>query len=75
MEPLDRAIKIAGPTQEQFATAIGKKQSYVSMMLHRVRTKGAKIPTDICPAIEKATKGAVTKQQLRPDVFGSSRTA
>lgn len=70
MHVLDRAIEIAGPTQEKFAKAIGKEQSYVSMLLHRVRKKGRPVPTDICPAIEAATDGAVTRYDLRPDVFG-----
>lgn len=55
-------------TQEAFGEAIGKRQSYVSMLLRRVEKNGAKIPEDICPAIEGATDGKVRRQHLRPDV-------
>jgi DNA-binding transcriptional regulator YdaS (Cro superfamily) len=71
MHILERAIELGGPTQEAFAKAIGKKQSYVSMLKHRVVEKGRPVPADICPAIERATLGAVTCRDLRPDVFQS----
>lgn len=70
MHILERAIQAGGPTQELFAKAIGKNQSYVSMLKHRVMEKGRPIPADICPAIEAATAGEITRYDLRPDVFG-----
>lgn len=70
MHILERAIQKGGPTQERFAEAIGKKQSYVSMLKHRVLEKGRLVPADICPKIEKATGGEITRHDLRPDIFG-----
>ncbi len=71
MHILTHAIEQSGLTQEQFAKAIGKtRQSYVSMLVHRVIKKGRPIPAEICPGIEAATKGKVTRYDLRPDVFG-----
>lgn len=67
---IERAIKQGGGTQEAFAKAIGKKQSYVSMLKRRVVELGRKVPSDICPKIEEATGGAVTRHDLRPDIFG-----
>jgi hypothetical protein len=76
MHPLQRAIE-KFDTQQAFAKAIGKvdsegegRQSYVSMLMHRVLKKGRPVPTDICPAIEAATNGAVTRYELREDIFG-----
>lgn len=74
MHPLARAIKASGLTQEKFAEAIGKRQSYVSMLLHRTTKKGRPVPAEICPAIEQATAGKVTRYDLRPDVFGAAPT-
>lgn len=63
-------------TQEAFARALGKvddegkgKQSYVSMLLRRM-DKGRPAPADICPKIEAATGGKISRHDLRPDVFG-----
>lgn len=69
MDILKRAIKLGGPTQEAFAAKIGKRQSYVSMLLYRVKA-GRLVPADICPKIEEATGGAITRHDLRPDIFG-----
>lgn len=66
MTPLETAIKHVG-TQAQFAAAIDKNQSYVSMLLHRIKNKGSRVPAEICPKIEEATGGKVTRQMLRPD--------
>lgn len=70
MHILESAIQKGGGTQEAFAKAIGKNQSYVSMLKRRVVELGRKVPADICPKIEEATGGEVTRYDLRPDVFG-----
>lgn len=67
LEALKVAIKEGGPTQAEFAKKIGKNQSYVSMLVHRLKKRQGKIDVEMCPKIEKATNGAVTCQQLRPD--------
>lgn len=63
-QPLDRAIEIAGG-QLKLAKAIGSAQQTVSFW--RTRANG-KVPAEVCRAIEAAT--GVTRQELRPDVFG-----
>lgn len=69
LNALKTAIKKGGPSQAKFAAKIGKKQSYVSMLLHRLKNepRTTRIDVEICPLIEAATNGEVTRQQLRPD--------
>lgn len=58
-------------SQQQLAEALGKKhQSYVGELLRRLR-KGAKVPPEVCPKIEKITQGKVTRQMLRPDLWAA----
>jgi DNA-binding transcriptional regulator YdaS (Cro superfamily) len=64
MQALHRAIQIAG-SQAELARRIGKSQAHVAQWLRR-RSVG---PT-CCIPIEKAVGGAVTRYELRPDVFG-----
>ena len=74
MHILEDAINKFGGTQKEFAEALGKPhQSYVSMLLIRVVKHGKLIPADICPAIERATKGKIKRHQLRPDLFEAPR--
>lgn len=68
MQALQRAIAIAG-SQEKLAVKIGKRQSYISMLLHRMKTQGRDIDPEICPLIEEATAGIVTRHDLRPDLW------
>lgn len=57
-------------SQAAFAKALGKPhQSYVSELLRRAE-RGRPVPTDICPKIEQATGGEITRHELRPDIFG-----
>lgn len=67
MNPLDKAIEHAGGVTA-LAEKLGVRQSVVSNW----RTRGAspRVPAERCIAIEHATGGAVTRQELRPDVFG-----
>lgn len=62
IEHLDRAIEIAG-SQSALARFCGVAQTAVSAW--RVRKS---IPAEYCPAIERATSGAVRCEELRPDV-------
>lgn len=69
LKSLLRAIAIAG-SQQALADRIGKQQSYVSMMLHRLRHRDDfRINPEICPRIEAATGGLVTRSDLRPDLW------
>lgn len=74
MRALQRAIAIAG-SQQKLAAKIGKRQSYISMLLHRMKTQGRDIDPEICPLIEEATSGAVTRHDLRPDLWPRNERA
>jgi len=62
--PLARAIAIVGG-QQALGDAIGCSQQRVWWWLHRSR----QVPAEYCYPIERATNGAVTASELRPDVF------
>lgn len=62
MKALDDAIDMAGGVGA-LAAQIGVAPSAPSMWRKRRR-----VPADQCPAIERATKGAVRCEDLRPDV-------
>lgn len=62
MDALIKAISIF-ETQTGLAKAIGVVPQVVNNWLARGR-----IPAEHCPAIEKATNGAVRCEDLRPDV-------
>ena len=63
---LDRAIAHLG-SQQALADALGIRSPSISEW--RVRSK---VPAERCLAIEQATNGAVTRYELRPDVFGAA---
>lgn len=67
MRPIERAVQIVGG-QSALARAIGGsvKQAHVWHWLN----KGGAVPAEHCAAIESATNGKVTREDLRPDVFG-----
>lgn len=64
--PLKRAIEIFG-TQQALADALGIKSPSITEWHQRDR-----VPAERCIAIELATNGAVTRYQLRADVFGDA---
>lgn len=62
---IKKSLEIHGGTQSTFAKDCGVSQGLISQFL-----KGAKKPGwKTCQKIEVITKGEVTKQQLRPDIF------
>jgi DNA-binding transcriptional regulator YdaS (Cro superfamily) len=67
--PLDHATQILG-TQEALAAALGIKSPSISEWRKR-----GKVPPERCIAIEQATEGAVTRYELRPDIFGEAPKA
>ena len=69
MNALDKAIEEMGGVGK-LATAIGLRQNVVGNW----RMRG-QVPAERCVAIEKATAGAVTRHDLRPDVFGPAPAA
>lgn len=58
-------LKDASLTQQEFADMVGVTQGRVSHWLN-----GEKVPAERCVQIELATGGKVTRNELRPDVFG-----
>jgi DNA-binding transcriptional regulator YdaS (Cro superfamily) len=63
MSPLERAAEHLG-SLSALAAAIGVSQSAPSMW----KARGA-VPLEHCLAIERATSGAVTRAELRPDDY------
>ncbi|OYW03315.1 MAG: hypothetical protein B7X11_03380 [Acidobacteria bacterium 37-65-4] len=62
--PLQRAIEILGG-QSALARACNVKQAHVWNWLHRAK----KVPAEQVITIETATKGLVTRSDLRPDIY------
>ena len=60
---LDRACEVL-KTQDALAAALGIRSASISGWRER-----GKVPAERCLAVERATKGAVTCHDLRPDVF------
>lgn len=66
--PLQKAIDIAGG-QTALGKAIGRRQSTVRTWLKRA---DGRVPAEAARDIERATSGAVTAEELRPDIFAPS---
>lgn len=62
MDSLKRAIEIAD-SQSGLAREVGVAPQVVNNWVRRGR-----VPAEHCPAIERATGGQVTCEDLRPDV-------
>lgn len=64
LKALQKAIKHVG-SQQALAERIKTNQQNISWWLNESK----KVPAEQAIAIEAATKGFVTRQQLRPDIF------
>ena len=62
MNPIDRACEVIG-SQKALAVILCVKPATVSQWRNGIRP----IPIERCPDIERATEGAVTRRDLRPD--------
>lgn len=62
---IERAIEIHG-SQVKLAHAIGCSQQYISWLLSEAK----QISAEKAVEFEKATGGAVSRHDLRPDIFG-----
>jgi DNA-binding transcriptional regulator YdaS (Cro superfamily) len=62
-EALDEASDIIGSMQ-----ALGERLGVTKGAVGQWKLAGRRIPAEHCPAIERATGGAVRCEQLRPDV-------
>lgn len=61
---IQRAVDIVG-SQSLLASNVGVTQGRVWQWCN-----GDRVPAERCADIERATDGAVTRYDLRPDVFG-----
>lgn len=68
--PIERAIAIVGG-QTELADKINRTQGQVSSWVVGRRP----VPPKHCIPIEAITKGAVTRFELRPDIFGEPGSA
>lgn len=64
IEALDRAVAVL-KTQEALAIALGVRSPSISGW-----RRAGRVPIERCLGIEAATNGAVTRHDLRPDIFG-----
>lgn len=67
---LRRAVEKAGG-QSALARACGVKQGHVWHWLN----KALRVPAEHVVAVEAATNGAVSRHELRPDIFGRERAS
>ena len=63
---IERAIALH-KTQVALAREVGCSQQYISWLLN----EADQISAEMSVAFEKATNGDVSRQQLRPDLFGA----
>lgn len=70
MNPVQKACDALGG-QRQLATALGVTPSAVNQWV----TGATRVTAERAAQIEKATNGAVTRNELRPDVFGEPAAA
>lgn len=63
-ELVEQAIKLKG-TQANLAAAMGCSQQQISYLLAAKR-----ISAEMAVAIDRATDGVVSKEVLRPDLYG-----
>ncbi|TGP29091.1 MULTISPECIES: YdaS family helix-turn-helix protein [unclassified Mesorhizobium] len=64
---IERAVLLLG-SQAKLAHAAGCSQQYISLLLQGKTGLSAEKAIDF----ERATDGAVSKSQLRPDIFGAA---
>ena len=67
---LRQAIRHHLKSQVAVARAVGVSPQAVSEILRR----GKRVPAEWCLAIETATAGAITRHDLRPDLYPSKET-
>lgn len=65
-KPLEKAIDLAGG-QSALAGKINRAQGHIYYWLHKSKNG---CPPDVAIEIEIALSGAITRYELRPDIFG-----
>lgn len=64
---IDQAIQLAGGTQHKLANEIYMSQHAI----HHARKVG-RVSAELANKIHDFTKGAVSREELRPDLFGKA---
>ena len=62
---IDRAVRHHG-SQSKLAAAMGCSQQQIAYLL-----KAKSITAEMALSVDRATAGAVSKHELRPDIFGA----
>jgi DNA-binding transcriptional regulator YdaS (Cro superfamily) len=65
MSPIEKAIELAGGT-----SALAKKIGVNSPQVVSNWVARKRVPPKYCAAVERATEGRVTRQELRPELWG-----
>lgn len=63
---IEAAIETAGGSQQKLAEACKVSQQQISYLL-----KADSISAEMAMKIDSATDGKISRQQLRPDIFGA----
>ena len=63
MHPIEKASRLLG-SQTALAALLGVTKAAVGQW----REEGRKVPAQHCPLIERATRGEVRCEELRPDI-------
>lgn len=66
---IERAVRAKG-SQARLAEAMGCSQQQISYLLNEAKS----VTGDMAVSIDRATAGAVSKHELRPDLFGPAPT-
>jgi len=67
---IKKAVDVVG-SQAALAKSLNVSAPFVNDLLHARK----RVPAELCGGIENATQGAVTRYDLRPDVFGDAPVA
>ncbi len=70
---IEQAVRLVGG-QSALAKKLSFKHSNIKQQHVWKWVRAGRVPAEYCNAIEKATNGAVTRYDLRPDVFGPAPT-
>ena len=68
LQALNKAVALAGSE-----TRLSRATGYSQPAINKARRKG-RVSAELAIAIERALAGAVTRAELRPDLFGGGRT-
>lgn len=70
MSAIKKSVEAVGGRQAELARRVGVTPAAVTQWVRGRRP----VPPERCRAIEDATGGAVTRYDLRPDIFGPPPT-